>query len=359
MGTDMRGDPSAALLEVLDPEQNFSFRDHFLELDFDLSQVMFLATANSLHGCPSALLDRMEIIEVPGYTRTEKIDIARDFLVPKQLSGHGITSEHLDFVEEGIAALVDHYTREAGVRDLERQIAAVCRATAVKLADGQDVVEVVTLDHVERVLGPHTYRNEEVEKELRPGVATGLSSTPHGGRIMFVEASKMPGHGKVVLTGNMRNVMQEAATAAVSYVRSKATELHLDPEWLKDIDLHVHARHQGSAGDAPSAGLPMFAAVASLMLDCPLRPDVALCGEISLRGRVLKIRELTQKLLAAHHAGINEVLVPERNRVDLDDVPRHLVDAMIIRLVGSMEEVLPLVLAAPPPSIKSQAPPAR
>lgn len=347
MGADMRGDPGAALLEVLDPEQNFSFRDHYLEVPFDLSQVMFLATANSLHGAPAALLDRMEIIEVPGYTRTEKIEIARDFLVPKQLSGHGITIEQLDFTEEGIACLVDHYTREAGVRELERQVGAVCRATAVKLADGRELQEVATPDHIEDCLGPHKYRAETIEKQLRPGVATGLAATPSGGRLMFVEASKMPGKGKVNLTGNMRNIMKEAAMTAVSFVRSKADRLHLDPEWIKNIDLHLHVPQHGVPKDGPAAGMPMFAAVASLMLDCAIRADVAMVGEISLRGRVLEVGDVVPKLLAAHRAGIKEVLLPARNRVDLQDAPNELLDELVVRFVETVDEVLPLVLAPP------------
>jgi ATP-dependent Lon protease len=347
MGADLRGDPAAALLEVLDPEQNHTFRDHYLELPFDLSQVLFIGTANSLKGAPPALLDRMEVIEVPGYTRSEKISIAMEFLVPKQLSSHGMTMEHCEFTEEGVAALVDHYTREAGVRTLERQIGAVIRATAVKLADGLELTEVVSPEHVETVLGPHKYRSESAEQQLRPGVATGLAYSPDGGRLMFIEASKMPGKGKVVLTGNMRNVMQESATAAVSYVRSKSRELHLDPEWIKNIDLHLHVPHHGVPKDGPSAGVAMFAAVASLLLDCPLRADVAMTGEISLRGRVLRVEGLTPKLLAAHRAGIREVLIPERNRVDLEDTPDHLKDELTIRLVTSVEDVLPLVLEEP------------
>src|SRR5690606_19756090 len=266
MGADMRGDPAAALLEVLDPEQNHTFRDHYLEVSFDLSQVMFLATANSLHGCPPALLDRMEIIEVPGYTRAEKIAIARDFLIPKQLSSHGMTLEHLEFTEEGIAAIVDHYTREAGVRNLERQVGAICRSTAVKLAENLDMPlpEVVTPEHVEQVLGPHKHRPEHAETQLKPGVSTGLAFSPDGGRLLFVEASKMPGKGRIHLTGNMRNVMQESATTAVTYVRSKAAQLHLDPEWIKNIDLHLHVPHHGIPKDGPSAGMAMFVAVASL-----------------------------------------------------------------------------------------------
>jgi ATP-dependent Lon protease len=351
MGADLRGDPAAALLEVLDPEQNHTFRDHYLEVAFDLSQVMFLATANSLHGCPPALLDRMEIIEVPGYTRAEKIDIARDFLIPKQLSSHGMTLEHLEFPEEGIASIVDHYTREAGVRNLERQVGAICRAIAVKLAEHEDLAlpEIVTPEHVEKVLGPHKHRPEHAETQLKPGVSTGLAYSPDGGRLLFVEASKMPGKGHVHLTGNMRNVMQESATTAVTYVRSKAAQLHLDPEWIKHIDLHLHVPHHGVPKDGPSVGVAMFVAVASLLLDSPVRADVAMTGEISLRGRILRVDGISQKLLAAHRAGIREVIIPERNRIDLDEVPDELLSELTVRLVSSMAEVLPLVLEPPAP----------
>jgi len=355
MGADVRGDPGSALLEVLDPEQNKSFRDHYIDIDFDLSQVLFIATANSLRGIQPALLDRMEVLVVPGYTRSEKISIARDFLVPKQLSSHGLTSEQLDFSPEGIATLVDCYTREAGVRGLERQIAAVCRSAAMKLVGAGCVYEVVSPDFVEEVLGARKYRPESAEQDLRAGVATGLASMNDGGRLMFVEASKMPGKGLVKLTGNMRNVMQESAAIAVSFVRSQAERLHLDTDWLRDIDLHVHIPHHGIPKDGPSAGLAMFAAVASLMLDCPLRADVAITGEISLRGRVLRVEDLTQKLLAAHRAGIHEVLVPERNRRDLDEVPSHILDELNVRLVETIEQVLPMVLK-PPDDLAEPAP---
>jgi len=348
MGADVRGDPAAALLEALDPAQNDTFRDHYLEVSFDLSQVLFVATANQLRGIQPALLDRMEVIEVPGYTRDEKLIIARDFLVPKQLQAHGLTDETLNFTRTGLGALADHYTREAGVRELERQIAAVCRATAVKLANGDDAVyDEVVPEFVEQVLGVHKYRPEDREQRLRPGVATGLASTSRGGRLMFVEASKMPGKGKVVLTGNMRNVMQESAAAAVSYVRSKAELLHLDPEWIRSIDLHLHIPQHGTPKDGPSAGVAMFAAVASLMLDHPLRSDVAMVGEISLRGRVLEVGDLTQKLLAAHRAGVREVLVPERNRRDLADVPKHLLEKVQVTMIKSVVEVLPIVMQPP------------
>ncbi|UQA58170.1 endopeptidase La [Polyangium aurulentum] len=358
MGVDMRGDPAAALLEVLDPEQNSTFQDHYLDLPFDLSQVMFLATANNRDTIPPALIDRMEVIEVPGYTRADKLGIAREFLVPKQLSTHGLTDERLEFTEPGIATLVDHYTREAGVRSLEREIAAVCRATAVKLAEGGvDIHEVVTPEHVEKVLGPHKHRPENAERDLGPGVATGLAWTPTGGQILFIEATKMPGKGNIVLTGNMRNVMQESATTAVSFVRSKADKLHLDPEWLRNIDLHLHVPQHGTPKDGPSAGVTMFTAVCSLLLGCPVRSDIAMTGEISLRGRVMPVGGIKEKLLAAHRAGIKHVLIPGKNRRDLDDVPQDILDEMKVTLVNSMEEILPIVLQPPTQSsVPSVAP---
>jgi ATP-dependent Lon protease len=358
MGVDLRGDPAAALLEVLDPEQNSTFQDHYLDLPFDLSQVMFLATANNRDGIPAPLYDRMEVIEVPGYTRTEKLGIAREFLVPKQLSAHGLTDERLEFTEQGVSAILDHYTREAGVRGLEREIAAVCRGTAVKVAEGQDVHEVVSAEHVERVLGPHKHRPESAERELSPGVATGLAWTPGGGEILFIEASKMPGKGNVVLTGNMRNVMQESATTAVSFVRSKAALLHLDPEWLRTIDLHVHIPQNGTPKDGPSAGVTMFTAVCSLLLNCPVKSDVAMTGEISLRGRVMPVGGVKEKLLAAHRAGIKHVLIPEKNRRDLDDVPEDVKNELKITLISRMDEILALVLeppVAPPKSDETES----
>lgn len=357
MGVDVRGDPAAALLEVLDPEQNSTFQDHYLDLPFDVSQVTFLATANNRETIPPALIDRMEVIEVPGYTRTDKLGIAREFLVPKQLSSHGLTDERLDFTEQGVAAIIDHYTREAGVRGLERQVAAVCRATAVKLAEGEDVHEVANAEHVEAVLGPHKHRPEHAETSLTPGVATGLAFTPAGGDVMFIEASRMPGKGKVVLTGNMRNVMQESATTAVSFVRSRADRLHLDPEWLKDIDLHLHIPRHATPKDGPSAGVTIFTAVCSLLLDCPVRADVAMTGEISLRGRVMPVGGIKQKLLAAHRAGLTHVLMPVRNRKDLEEVPDAIKDDLRITLISTMDEILPLALAAPNEKSAAGAPP--
>ncbi len=347
MGMDMRGDPAAALLEVLDPEQNATFQDHYLDLPFDVSQVIFLATANNYDGIPEPLLDRMEIIEVPGYTRRDKLAIAREFLVPKQLSEHGLTDERLAFGDEGVESLIEQYTREAGVRGLEREIAAVCRHVAVRLAEGEDVREQATPELIEKVLGPHKYLSELAERTGEPGVATGLAWTPAGGRILFIEASKMPGTGKLTLTGNMKSVMQESATAAVSYVRSRAERLMLSPEWLKAIDLHVHVPAGGTPKDGPSAGVTMFTAVASLLLDCPVKPDVGMTGEITLRGNVLPVGGIKEKLLAAHRAGLRTVLIPQRNERDLDDVPPEIRAELDIRLIARLDEILPLVLEPP------------
>ena len=347
MGADMRGDPASALLEVLDPEQNGTFKDHYLDLPFDLSQVLFLATANNRDGIPGPLYDRMEVIEVPGYTRADKLGIAKYFLVPKQLSSHGLTDERLDFTPAGIGTLVDNYTREAGVRSLEREIASVCRSTAVRFAEGEDVHEIASPEHIEKVLGPFKHHLDQAERDLIPGVATGLAWTPGGGVILFIEATKMSGKGNVVLTGNMRNVMQESANIAVSFVRSKADLLHLDPEWLRTIDLHIHIPQAASPKDGPSAGVTMFTAVASLLLGCPVRSDVAMTGEISLRGRVMPVGGIKEKLLAAHRAGIKHVLIPVKNRRDLDDIPSDVKDEMKVTLISTVDEILPLVLEAP------------
>jgi len=349
LGVDLRGDPAAALLEVLDPEQNNSFMDHYLDVTFDLSQITFLATANNFDTIPAALIDRMELIEVPGYTRTDKIHIAKGFLIPKQLREHGLTVEQLDFLDEGVESLVDNYTREAGVRNLEREIASICRWTAVQMAEEKPHALQVTREHVEHVLGAHKYRPEIAERRGEPGVAVGLAWTPVGGTILFVEASKMPGKGQIILTGNIRNVMQESAMAAVSFVRSNADKLMLDPQWLKTIDLHVHIPKGAVAKDGPSAGVTLFTAVASLLLNCPVRPDVAMTGEISLRGTVLPVGGIKEKLLAAHRAGIRLVLIPHRNAADIEEIPKEVRDELDIRLIDRMDEILPLVLEPPLP----------
>jgi ATP-dependent Lon protease len=349
LGVDMRGDPAAALLEVLDPEQNHSFLDNYLDVTFDLSQITFLATANNRETIPPALIDRMEMIEVPGYTRNEKHKIAKHFLVPKQLREHGLTLEQLDFVDDGLKAIVDFYTREAGVRNLEREIAAICRYAAVQMAEGRPMNALVDREAVEKVLGAHRHRPELAERTGEPGIATGLAWTPNGGELLFVEASRMPGKGEIMLTGNIRSVMQESAMAAVSFVRSKADRLLLDPQWLRKIDLHLHVPKGAIAKDGPSAGVTMFTAVASLLLNCPVRPDVAMTGEISLRGSVLPVGGVKEKVLAAHRAGIRIVLIPSRNARDLEDIPQEVRDDLDFRFIDRMDQILPIVLGPPIP----------
>src|SRR5450432_4944773 len=323
LGHDFRGDPASALLEVLDPEQNSSFSDHYLEVTFDLSKVMFIATANQLDPIPWALRDRLEIIELPGYTRQEKKMIARKFLVPKQLDDHGLVGGMCEITDEAIFEVVDSYTREAGVRNLEREIGSVCRAVAVKVAEGQAKEhEIVTPEVVEEVLGPKKYVSEVAERVGEPGVATGLAWTAVGGDILFIEATKMPGKGKLTLTGQLGDVMKESVTAALSFVRGRAAALGLDPgNFLENIDLHVHVPAGAVPQDGPSAGVTMYTALVSLLTGVPVRPDVAMTGEITLRGNVLQNGGLKEKLLAAHRAGIKRVIIPERNVKDLIDVP--------------------------------------
>ncbi|MGD0675514.1 MAG: endopeptidase La [Polyangiaceae bacterium] len=358
MGVDVLGDPAAALLEVLDPEQNSTFQDHYLDVAFDLSQVTFLCTANDPETIPPALMDRMEVIDCPGYTRTEKLHIASEFLCPKQLSAHGLTDEKLDFARDGLERIIDAYTREAGVRGLEREIGAVCRHVAMRIAEGETGLRLLgDGPAVETVLGAPRYLPDLAERTSTPGVATGLAWTPTGGDILFIEATKMPGRGEVLVTGNLKSVMSESAATAVSFVRSRAKELGLDPEFLKATDLHLHVPKGGTPKDGPSAGVTMFSALASLLLQCPVRRDVAMTGEITLRGSVLAVGGIKEKLLAAHRAGIREVLVPKRNEPDLDDVPADVRGELKVHLIRRVDEVLPIVLEPPAPSVPPQPQP--
>ena len=345
MGTDARGDPTFALLEVLDPEQNSAFVDHYLGVPFDLSQVMFLATANSRSAIPPALMDRLEVIEVPGYTRAEKLSIAGEFLVPKQLREHGLTGELLEFTQEGLEAIVDHYTREAGVRSLEREIASVCRDLAVKLAEGKHVPkQLVNTDYVENVLGTQRYRPELAERRTTPGIATGLGVGGAGGDILFIETTRMPGKGKIRVTGSLRAIMKEAAATAVSYARSRADRLSIDPEWIKSIDLHVHIPKGGATRDAAGVGVTIFVAVMSLLLEVPTRSEVAVAGELTLRGTVLPINDVKAKVLAAHRAGIKTLILPERNRGDLEEVPQGVLANLEVHFISRVEDSLALAL---------------
>jgi ATP-dependent Lon protease len=347
MGADNHGDPAAALLEVLDPAQNDTFTDHYIDTPFDLSQVVFLATANSLETIAGPLLDRLEIIEVPGYTRRDKRNIVREFLAPKQISSHGLTPDNLEFAESGIEVLVDSYTREAGVRTLEREVGSVCRHVAMKHASGDLTKVVADREAVIEMLGPPKYHADLAERSSAAGVVTGLAWTPGGGDILFIEASKMPGKGLVRVTGNLKNVMQESAAAAVSFVRSHAEELGLKPEEMQKLDLHLHVPKGGTPKDGPSAGVTMFTALSSLLLDAKVKKNVAMTGEITLRGAILPVGGIKEKLLAAHRAGITEVLLPKRNARDLEDVPADVRSDLTIHLVSRIEEILPLVLEPP------------
>jgi ATP-dependent Lon protease len=357
LGHDFRGDPASALLEVLDPEQNNTFSDHYLEVTFDLSKVLFIATANQLDPIPWALRDRLEIIELPGYTRQEKKQIARKFLVPKQLEDHGLTNERCEITDESLFDIIDSYTREAGVRNLEREVGSVFRAVAVRVAEGQAAEhEVVTPVQVEEYLGPKKYVSEVAERTAEPGVATGLAWTAVGGDILFIEATQMPGKGKLTLTGQLGDVMKESVTAALSFVRGRAAALGLDAgNFLENKDLHIHVPAGAVPKDGPSAGVTMYTALVSLLTNTPVRPDVAMTGEITLRGNVLAVGGIKEKLLAAHRAGIKRVIIPERCVKDLIDVPEEVKKEMEILSVRRMDEVLALALKDPPPSILALA----
>jgi ATP-dependent Lon protease len=355
IGHDFRGDPAAALLEVLDPEQNFSFSDHYLEVPFDLSRVMFLATANVIDPVPAALKDRLEIIDLPGYTREEKLHISRQFLVPKQLEEHGISSEQLEVSDEAVGEIIDSYTREAGVRNLEREVGSVCRGVAVKVAEGQvkDKIVISAADLPE-FLGPQKYMPEVAERTAEPGVATGLAWTPVGGDILFIEATRMPGKGSLVLTGQLGEVMKESAQAAMSFVRSKAKWLGIEENFLEKTDIHVHIPAGAIPKDGPSAGVTMFVALASMLTSKPVRPDVAMTGEITLRGTVLPVGGIKEKVLAAHRAGIKRVIMPDRNQKDIVDVPPQARKEMEFFFVKRMDELLPLALTEMPDRLKSE-----
>ena len=350
LGRDQRGDPASALLEVLDPEQNSQFTDHYLDVPFDLSKVMFIATANQKSTIPSPLLDRMEVIELPGYTPREKRSIARDFLIPRQLSEHGLSPERLDFSDEAIDAMVESYTNEAGVRKLEQQAAAVCRAIAVRLANGEDVSIMADPEFVQSVLGAPKAKPQQPERSARAGVATGVAWTPAGGDLLFVEATKMPGSGRLHLTGNMGDVLKESAAAAFTFVRARARDLGLSEDFVSTTDIHVHLPAGAVPKDGAAAGIPLFVALASLLTQLKVRPDVAMSGEITLRGNVLKVSGIKEKCLAAHRAGISRILLPKRNEADLDDVPEEVRESLEICLVSRVDEVLNLVTALDPAS---------
>lgn len=349
IGHDFRGDPSAALLEVLDPEQNNAFADHYLEIPYDLANVMFITTANITDPIPPPLRDRMEILELPGYTRREKLAIAAQHLIPKQLDEHGLTKEQLNITEESIEEMIEHYTREAGVRSLERTVASVIRGVAVKVAEGDDQPRTVkTEDDLREYLGPIKHTSEVAERTEETGVATGLAWTSVGGEILFIEATRMFGTGKLQLTGQLGDVMKESAHAALSYVRTNAARFGIKEDFLEKSDVHIHIPAGAMPKDGPSAGITMFTALVSLLTGIRVRHDVAMTGEISLRGRVLPIGGIKEKTLAAHRAGIKRVILPERNKADLEEVPREVRDELEFVTVNRLEEGLAAALESMP-----------
>jgi ATP-dependent Lon protease len=344
IGADWRGDPSSALLEVLDPEQNREFRDHYLDVAFDLSQVMFITTANILDTIPGPLRDRMEILKLSGYTDEEKVHIAKGYLVPRQIRENGLRDSEIAFADDAIRTVIHDYTREAGVRSLERQIGAVCRKVATRVAEGYAEPVVVEADQVSEYLGKPIYFFEAAERCDLPGVATGLSVTAVGGDILFIEATKMPGQKGLTITGQLGEVMKESAQAALSYVRSQAGKLEFDEDFFSKNDIHIHVPAGAVPKDGPSAGVTIATALASLLSGRLVRADVGMTGEVTLRGQVLPVGGIKEKVLAAHRAGLGTVILPRRNEKDLEDLPDDVRDEMNFILVDRVDEVLEAAL---------------
>jgi ATP-dependent Lon protease len=345
---DFRGDPASALLEVLDPEQNHSFSDHYLEVPFDLSKVLFIATANQLDPIPPALKDRMEVLEIPGYTHEEKRHIAIQHLIPKVVEAHGLSDALFRLSPEALDAIITEYTREAGVRNLERTITAAVRGVAVEVAEGKSELTIVGKEDLDRFLGPEKYYNEVAERTEVPGVATGLAWTAAGGDILFIEATKMGGKGALTLTGQLGAVMKESAQAAQSYLRARAPEFGIADSFWEKHDIHVHVPAGGIPKDGPSAGITMVTALGSLITGIKVRNDLAMTGEITLRGNVLPVGGIKEKVLAALRAGVKEIILPERNEKDLIEVPPEVRSALKFHFVNRMDQVLDLALERPP-----------
>ena len=374
MSMDFRGDPSAALLEVLDPEQNYMFVDHYLDVEYDLSQVFFIATANVLHTVPPALQDRMEVIRLSGYTEAEKLEIAKRFLVPKQLKGTGVAKENLEFTDEGLQSLIQSYTREAGVRNLEREIGNVARKIARKVVNARGDAKkstnlppqvILTPEIVSEFLGPQKFRDLQADKKNEVGATVGLAWTEVGGTILTTEAAVMEGKGKLQTTGKLGDVMQESAHAAMSYVRSRAHLLGIPRDFYRNLDIHVHVPEGAIPKDGPSAGITIATSICSALTNIPVRCNLAMTGEITVRGRVLPIGGLKEKLLAAHRQGIYELILPKDNEKDLPDIPEIIRKEMNLHFVTNMDEVLkialereivalPLAGTAPPPELVRQ-----
>ena len=344
LGMDFRGDPSSALLEVLDPEQNFSFADHYLEIPFDLSKIMFITTANILDTIPGPLRDRMELIELPGYTEDEKLMIAKEHLVEKQLEAHGLTPDDLELTDDAIRTVIRSYTRESGVRNLERELAGVCRGVAKEIVSGKTGKTFVDSKDLQQYLGPIRFFPEILARTWGPGLATGLAWTPVGGDILFIEAAKMPGRGGLTLTGKLGEVMKESATAAMTYLRSKSNTFNIADSVFSEIDTHIHVPEGAIAKDGPSAGVAMVVSLASLFTARPVRKDVAMTGEITLRGDVLPVGGIKEKVIAAVRAGITDIILPHLNEKDIIELPENVKEGIKFHLVQGIEEALEIAL---------------
>ncbi|NNG08040.1 MAG: endopeptidase La [Desulfobacteraceae bacterium] len=341
MSTDFRGDPSAALLEVLDPEQNFAFNDHYLDLDYDLSEILFITTGNTLHSIPLPLQDRMEIIRLPGYTELEKLNIAKQFLVKKQIRENGLNAENIYFSDKAILTIIRNYTREAGVRNLEREISSICRKVAKEVVKrGKDTKIQISATSIHKYLGVPKFRFGRTEEKDDIGLTTGLAWTDVGGELLQTEAVIMPGKGNLVLTGKLGEVMQESAQAALSYVRSRSRQLRLPDEFYENIDIHIHVPEGAIPKDGPSAGIALATSIVSALTRKPVRRDIAMTGEITLRGRVLPIGGLKEKILAAHRGEVRKVLIPLENKKDIEEIPKKILRKVELGLVGHMDDVL-------------------
>jgi ATP-dependent Lon protease len=357
MASDFRGDPASALLEVLDPEQNTSFQDHYLDVEYDLSQVLFVATANVLHTIPGPLQDRMEILRLHGYTEIEKLEIAKQYLVKKQREATGLTDKNITFTDDGLAAIIRGYTREAGVRNLEREIGNVCRKVVRRVVkNGLKHKEEITAANIHEFLGVLKFRDSAVHEKSEVGLVTGLAWTEVGGSILQTEVQVLDGKGKLTLTGQLGDVMQESAQAALSYIRSRAQHLGLPRDFYRNLDIHIHVPEGGIPKDGPSAGITLATALASALTKIPVRRDIAMTGEVTLRGKVLPIGGLKEKLLAAHRAGIFEAIMPSENEKDMADFPDILKNSMKLHWVESMDDVLKIALEGPIPELKEETP---
>jgi len=341
LGNDFRGDPASALLEVLDPEQNYSFSDNYLEVPFNLQNVMFIATANWYDPIPSPLKDRMEFLNFPGYLIDEKIQIAQKFLIKKQLKEHGLSKSDISFTKKGIELIIEKYTRESGVRSLEREIANICRKVAKIIVEKKKVKkQKITPEKVQELLGVQKYYSEVAGRMVRPGIAIGLAWTIVGGDILFIEASKMPGKGELILTGQLGEIMKESAQAAMTFIRANSDKLNIEKDFNKKYDLHVHVPAGAIPKDGPSAGITLLTAMVSVLTDKKVKNNVAMTGEITLRGTILPVGGIKEKVIAAHRAGLNKIILPKKNNKDIEEIPKEVLKKLKFHFTDNMLDVL-------------------